>query len=233
MEETHQNFSYANADPETTLMQPRFDESEAQTARPVVPLSRSTSLPRRTLPVALVLVSALIGGLVSVVAYRLYQRPAQTQTQTRVTEQTPTTQGSQTPPPVLTAAAPAPAEAAPRVERKEIASVDATKKTEEASAKDEPAVVARDETKKVAADEKRAEHRAEQDARATRDSAPRARRVEVITSPDAMRGGRDRRRDDETTDQIQPDPRDARHARRARGRNIDRIRDIFGAPPPG
>jgi hypothetical protein len=231
MEETQQNISYANADPETTLMQPRFDESEAQTARPVVPLSRGASLPRRTLPFALVLVSALIGGLVSVVAYRLYQRPAQTQTQTRTTEQMPATQSSQATTPVLTAAAPTPAEAAPRIERKENASADATTKAEEASAKDEPVVVARDETKKVAAEEKRAEHRAGQDARAARDSAPRARRVDVITSPYATQ--RDRRRDDETTDQIQPDPRDARHARRARGRNIDRIRDIFGAPPPG
>jgi hypothetical protein len=229
MEETQQNISYANADPETTLMQPRFDESEAQTARPVVPLSRGASLPRRTLPVALVLVSALIGGLVSVVAYRLYQRPAQTQTQTRTTEQMPTTQSSQATTPVLTAAAPTPAEAALRVERKE--SADATAKVEEASAKDESAVVAREESKKVTADEKRAEHRAEQDARPARDSAPRARRVDVITSPYATQ--RDRRRDDETTDQIQPDPRDARHSRRARGRNIDRIRDIFGAPPPG
>ncbi|MCA1628919.1 MAG: hypothetical protein LC774_00810, partial [Acidobacteria bacterium] len=77
MAETQQNFPSGKTDPDATLLQPRFDEADAQVAQPVVPLSDAPrGRTRSRLPVALVLVSALLGGLVSVIAYRLYQRPA-------------------------------------------------------------------------------------------------------------------------------------------------------------
>jgi hypothetical protein len=56
----------------------------------------------------------------------------------------------------------------------------------------------------------------------------------VITSPEAERISHDRRRrDDEGAGNVQtpPDVRGGKHERRVKGRNIDRIRDIFGAPP--
>lgn len=69
------------ADPDKTLVQPRFDMSEEKTAQPVVPLAPSTRGGRRlggSLPIMIILVSAVVGGLVSVLAYRAYQRrPAQ------------------------------------------------------------------------------------------------------------------------------------------------------------
>jgi hypothetical protein len=52
-------------------------------------------------------------------------------------------------------------------------------------------------------------------------------RVDVITSPDATERVVRRRGDGGDDEQ-----RDDRRTRRVKGRNIDRIRDIFGAPPP-
>ena len=88
MEETTRNLTTGAAgenapaaDPDKTLVQPRFDVREEQTAQPVVPLSptpaRGGRLRGSSLPVVLIIVSALVGGLVSVFAYRAYQRPAQ------------------------------------------------------------------------------------------------------------------------------------------------------------
>jgi hypothetical protein len=110
MEEIQQNYTPMATDPEATLVQPRFDMSEEQTAQPVVPLAPTgAAWQRRRLPLALVLVSALVGGLVSVVAYRLYQRAAQPQAAQRVVTNEP----PPTPSPELTAAAPAKEDAAP------------------------------------------------------------------------------------------------------------------------
>jgi hypothetical protein len=68
--------------------------------------------------------------------------------------------------------------------------------------------------------------------RARRDQS-RARRVDVITSPDAERVVRERRRGDSDATDNPFGGREGRHEHRVKGRNIDRIRDIFGAPPPG
>jgi hypothetical protein len=67
--------------------------------------------------------------------------------------------------------------------------------------------------------------------RARRDQL-RARRVDVITSPDAERVVRERRRGDSDATDNPFGGREGRHEHRVKGRNIDRIRDIFGAPPP-
>ena len=248
MEEMQQSF--LNTDPDSTLVPPRFDAAEAQTAQPVVPLARVTARQSR-LPVALVLVSALLGGLVSVAAYRLFLRPTPTQetVHTGVPADVPKTMATPAPQasPLLTASAPVTSETA----RAETPAPAAESKPE-ASA---PVVVAttraiRDEEKaaREQADARQKEERAAREtetrrdtSRTVRDEAPRARRVEVIpTYPDGERVGNDRRRnrDDEATDyQLPRDQGEGRRGggggRRARGRNIDRIRDIFGAPPPG
>ncbi|HZG50876.1 MAG TPA: hypothetical protein VEZ40_01960, partial [Pyrinomonadaceae bacterium] len=66
-------------EPDATLATPRFDEVEAQVARPVVPLAGrpAGSGRRRQWPIALVLISALAGGVVSLLAFRLYQQRQQ------------------------------------------------------------------------------------------------------------------------------------------------------------
>src|SRR5437763_1558017 len=48
------------ADPDATLVTPRFGEAEAQTARPVVPLASAARRRRRVWP--LLVISALLGG---------------------------------------------------------------------------------------------------------------------------------------------------------------------------
>lgn len=270
MEEISQDYPQGATDSEATLVQPRFDESEAQTAQKVIPLTRNVSWQRR-LPVALVLISALVGGLVSVVAYRVYQRTSPRQATHAAAP--PETQAAE-----LSASAPATENAAP-AKTKDDASPHAPQQSdaandEAATAPKETATAPKNESEtknestsrnepapRVAAPEKhddesakgtaaaarvarrsdeesssREDRRRADDDRAARESAPRSRRVDVIPSypDDGVRVERDRRRDsDEATDyQLPPDRRDDRHGRHGRRRNIDRIRDIFGAPPP-
>jgi hypothetical protein len=243
MAETQQNFPSGTTDPEATLVQPRFDDAESQIAQPVVPLSREPRRPTRSrLPVALVLVSALLGGLVSVLAYRLYQRPSagaqpateQTvQTSEQTTKQQPAPQPTQTP--ELTAAVPAAEESAPRTH---VEPTPVPNKREEAD--DDEAKTARvvekkhDEEGKAREDTRaREERRRDDEPRAARVAEPRARKVDVITSSqDGTGDERDARRHEATDYQFPNDSRENRRARRPKQRNIDRIRDIFGAPPP-
>lgn len=241
MEEMQQSYVARTGDPEATLVQPRFDATEAQTAQPVVPLApRPYARPRRSLPFAMVLVSALLGGVVSVVAYRLYQRrpqePRQQQSQSASAQPVaePVPQGAKTP--ELTAAVPSKVETAPAganivTERRETApaperNVGAAKNEEKSAARDENAGGMSRETAGRKRDER---------------DAPAARRVEVIPSyPQGERVGRDSRRDgDEATDYEVP-ARAREHrgggSRERKGeqkrRNVDRIRDIFEGPPP-
>src|SRR5437763_5637954 len=60
------------ADPDATLVTPRFGEAEAQTARPVVPLASAARRRRRVWP--LLVISALLGGAVSIFGLYVYQR---------------------------------------------------------------------------------------------------------------------------------------------------------------
>jgi hypothetical protein len=250
MAETQQNFPAGASDPEATLLQPRFDEAEAQIAQPVVPLSGARlNRTHSRLPVALVLVSALLGGLVSVLAYRLYQRPArepqpatgqQTATQTQqtatqtTTQQQPAPQPTQTP--ELTAAVPAAEESAP-TPRVETAPAPAKREERDERAADEekPARVAEkkheEEGKGREENRAREERRRDDEPRAARVAEPRARRVDVIPSyPDVDE--RDTRRVGASDYELPNDRREGRRGRRPKRRNIDRIRDIFGAPPP-
>lgn len=248
MEEMQQSF--LNSDPDATLVAPRFDEAEAQTAQPVVPLARASVWQPRRLPVALVLVSALLGGLVSVAAYRLFLRPARTQEAVQAgasaeapkTAATPAPQEASTPP-LLTASVPTKEETA----RAEVPASVESKPEERApvvetrAAKDEDKKI-EDKAVRAEADARQRDERASRESAARRDSPravreepPRARRVEVIPAyPDGDRIGHDRRRDHDDAGDYQPDRRDGRRwGHRIKGRNIDRIRDIFGAPPPG
>ena len=243
MADTQQNFPPVTTDPEATLLQPRFDESDAQVAQPVVPLSGAPhSLTRSRLPIALVLVSALLGGLVSVLAYRLYQRaprqaqPASVQAATQAAQQ-PAPQATQTP--ELTAAVPAAEENAPPPQQEAESAPAPDRRAESAAAEEEKApraaVAKRDEEDKARDDSKtREERRRDDEPRAVRVAEPRSRKVDVIPSyPDRVVDERDARRVEASDYELPNGPREGRRARRQKRRNIDRIRDIFGAPPPG
>lgn len=270
MEEIQQNYAAGATDPDATIVQPRFDISEEQTAQPVVPLAggaATTWRGGRRLPLALVLISALVGGLVSVFAYRLFQHAAHP-SQVSLPAATRASQLS----PELTAAAAnasrdaAPAKVANTTEtntateetKNETEKVEATKyesakneitKSETASVPSVGPTASRatDTTDKGGERVKRSAPQAATPRADRRDDegasraaqrpraveVERARRVDVITSPDAEeRGGRVRRGEIDGDGQWRPEGREDRRARRARGRNIDRIRDIFGAPPP-
>jgi hypothetical protein len=251
MQEIQHNYTQGTSDPEETLVQPRFDMSEEQTAQPVVPLMRpAASWQRRRLPLALVLVSALVGGLVSVVAYRLYQRASQPVATQQVVTNNPQPVHS----PELTAAVPAKEEVAPVRGATNAAAPTGEAKNEAASPSSDEAstrttaATGDGDKKGKRADEvatPRVERRVDEGAaredrqrsgdevdRARRET-PRARRVDVITSPEAeQRVGHERRRADGDVTDNPFEGREGRHARRVKGRNIDRIRDIFGAPPP-
>jgi hypothetical protein len=233
MAEIQENFPTGTSDPDATLLQPRFDEAESQIAQPVVPLSREPRRPTRSrLPVALVLVSALLGGLVSVLAYRLYQRPARAQQPTageavpQAKPQQPAPRNSQTP--ELTAAVPAAEESAPRTGRES-----APREREESTAVGEEKTARVAQRKHDEETKGREERRSEDEPPAARAAEPRARRVDVITSHrDGVGDERDKHREAATDYQLPNDEREDRRARRPKRRNIDRIRDIFGAPPP-
>ena len=238
MAEIPQNFPTGTTDNEETLVQPRFDEAESQTAQPVVPLTHEARGAWRgsRLPVALVLVSALLGGLVSVIAYRLYLRPsaeaqpATEQTTTR-TAQPPAPQSSPTP--ELTAAFPAAEESAPPTQVETAPAPGKREEREETSKADEEKTPRAVEKKRDEERVVRAEPRRDDEPRAARVAEPRARRVDVIPSySDAVRDERDTRRVGATDYELPNGAREGRRARRPKRRNIDRIRDIFGAPPP-
>lgn len=226
------------ADPEKTLVAPRFDAREVVTAQPVVPLAESPP-PRRerrqgTLPVVLILVSALVGGLVSVFAYRLYQQRAQ---QSSASRQQPAAVEA---PPVTpeihvreAAAATPEVIVEPTPEAEEVAELNAP---EEAAVREE----AREDRAGRELEPAR-ERAAAEERPATTASRPRARRVEEITTPtEAPRRGRYDGR--EATDYEVParrpraerraERRAARQAERRAERNIDRVRAIFEGPPP-
>jgi hypothetical protein len=232
------------------LSTPRFDEVEAQVARPVVPLDsnfvkRGGGARGRQWPIALVLISALAGGVVSLLAFRLYQQRQQqsqvaaTQSGTQTDTQTPETDAAETSASTQPAAATetqAQSDAPVVFEefdpaKETIASggdAKTARKATEADAK--PPVVNKEE-------------RTEEAKPAPRAAEPRPRLVETITSPRQVeaRGEnvrRDERRDDddayfeERRERRRERRNQRREGRRGRGRNIDRIKDIFEGPPP-
>lgn len=239
---------------DASLSTPRFDAVEAQVARPVVPLADNFGkrgggsvggLRRRQWPIALVLISALAGGVVSLLAFRLYQQRQQSQVvSTQVSgAETEATGAEQIPEPTplaQTAETEAQADAPVVFEefdpaKEGIATAGGSNggdprpaRTTEADAK--PAATVKEERKEEAKPAPRA-------------AEPRPRLVEAIPAPRQVeaRGenvSRDERRnnDDEYFEERRERRRERRNQRReerrGRGRNIDRIKDIFeGAPP--
>ena len=263
MEETQKFFEPTQVQGEETLVTasdgslqtPRFDEVEAQVARPVVPLAGSAvrrglvGVRRRQWPIALVLISALAGGVVSLLAFRLYQQRQQTQVATQADTQTPETnsaaaQTTEPTPLAQTAATETGAQSEAPVVFEEF---DPAK--EGVAASGGSGVEARPARKATEADakpsagkEERADSAAKPAPRANAESKPRL--VEVITAPRPVeaRGenvSRDERRRDDYNDAYE-DRRERRRERREQrregrrgpGRNIDRIKDIFEGPPP-
>jgi len=246
-------------DPEKTLVAPRFDAREVVTAQPVVPLADPPAAPpaarlaaRRDarqggLPLLLILVSALVGGLVSVFAYRLYQQRVE---QSSAREQ-PAAVESPAPTPGLSAGAAAVetpvatlevmAEPAP-TPKDEVAEVrEAAVAPKEAPDREEP----RDDTagREHGAERERTtreERPATRSASATSATPaparrPTARRVEEITMPTSeLIVRRERRaRREAGDDEASSRPRaNRRGAERDSERNIDRVRAIFEGPPP-
>jgi hypothetical protein len=252
MEEQRQNLragaadpEQAVADPEKTLVAPRFDAREVVTAQPVVPLHDSPPELRArrqgTLPLLLILVSALVGGLVSVFAYRLYQQRAQ-QPSAREQQQQPAVVEAPALTPEIPAAAAAVETPAPTPEV-----IEETRPTPEAEIA---------EVREAAAPEERAEREEAREDRAGRELGeareratreerptergttarrPTARRVEEITTPtEDLRVRRGRYDGREASDyEVPARPRaNRRPARRAAERNIDRVRAIFEGRPP-
>lgn len=248
-----------DVDPEKTLVAPRFDAREALTAQPVVPLSDAPPVRRErrqgTLPLVLILVSALVGGLVSVFAYRLYQQRAQ-QSSAREQQQQPASVEAPALTPEISAGAAAAAEtpaATPEVIEEtqpapdaEIAEVRETDVPEEAPEEAAPRVETREV--KAARDPGPAGERAgrEEDSAARNNAArrPTARRVEEIKTPtEDLRVRRERDDGNEATDYETPRRAaraerratrraERRAARRVGERNIDRVRAIFEGSPP-
>ena len=260
MEDQRQNLRAAaadagktDADPEKTLVAPRFDAREALTAQPVVPLADAPTVRRErrqgTLPLVLILVSALVGGLVSVLAYSLYQQRVR-QTAAR-SEELPSVSAS----PVSPTLAPTPETSAAAAETA------ATPEVIEETAPDEEVAEVReaDVPEAAPAREEAREDRAGRDRdsageRASREEQPAARgdatrrptarRVEEITTPtEDLRIRRGRYDGREASDyEVPARPRaerraarraERRAARRAGERNIDRVRAIFEGSPPG
>ena len=230
-------------EPDATLATPRFDEVEAQVARPVVPL---TGRPagrggRRQWPIALVLISALAGGVVSLLAFRLYQQ--RQQSQTAASEVDGRTQGAEA------TESPAP-EGAAAVGADEQAQADAPVVFEEFDPAKEggrvsdatpsrPKATAEAASPPARRDEATAEPKVESKP-AARAPEPKPRLVETIAGPrqvearhEDARGGGDRAEEEDIYDRRRERRRQRREQRREQRRNIDRIKDIFEGTPPG
>lgn len=256
MEERTQNLQAGAADTEKTaddaektLVAPRFDAREALIAQPVVPLADSPvarRAPRRqgTLPLVLILVSALVGGLVSVFAYRLYQQRAE-QPSARAQQQQPAAVEAPALTPEISAAAAETPAATPEVIEEEepqpapeaeVAEVRETAAAAEASEREE----AREDRAGGRDPEAARERESSEERPATRNvpaaaKRPSARRVEEITTPtEDLRVRRERYDGREASDyEVPRRPRANRRAgRRAGERNIDRVRAIFEGSPP-
>ena len=240
------------SDPEKTLIAPRFDARETVAAQPVVPLADSpvARVARRqgTLPILLILVSALVGGLVSVFAYRLYQqrlpqssareqqRPANVEAPALTPEISARAQTDEAPavaPEVIPEVIEEP-QPAPDAEVAEVRAAATSGGADEREA-------ARDD--RAGRDVEAAREGAEREERPASARRPTARRVEEITTPtEDLRVRRERYDGKEASDyEVPPRTRaerraarraERRAARRDGERNIDRVRAIFEGPPP-
>jgi hypothetical protein len=224
MTEAEQQQLSAPFDSDMTIAAPRFDAAEAQEAQPVVPLADVRQRPR-TWP--LLLLSALLGGAVSICALYLYQRPPARTSDAHTATQLPAAQ-TQTNAPVAneTAQAEAPPPVAARTQAP--AATDAAEHSAVAVA-----APAGEELKMTKRERKRAESAMKDTNQAERDAerkmrAQHAERVAVHHDAARQNGpAPDERAPRETR------PRTVTQKPHTPPRNVDRIRDIFeGTPPP-
>jgi hypothetical protein len=256
MEETEKLFEPTPVDRDATLVTPRFDEVEAQVARPVVPLAGGRPVARtarrRQWPIALVLISALAGGVVSILAFRMYQQRqqqvvAQSDSETAQADNAAQQQSSEPTPQ---------AQAADDAASEEQAQTNAPVVFEEFDPAKEGVATsvggnATRTAKAADADAKTSTAAGKEERKENAKPAPRAaesrpRLVETIPAsrPVEARGenvSRDERRDDDFFEERRERRRQRREAwrrderreeRRGPRRNIDRIKDIFEGPPP-
>jgi hypothetical protein len=215
MTAAEQNQLSAQVDADATLVTPRFDAAEAQEAQPVVPLAEVRAA-RRTWP--LLLLSALLGGAVSIAGLYLYQRPRNpslnTQTQTTPAADTTALPETAQVAPSLptdvhpqTAAATSDAVHTATVNAPPVKPVERTRATEQTRGTEQkPQAAASDEPAR----------RTEPSTARREANAPRGERV---ANERSARTERPRPAPTRPTPQPQ--------------RNVDRIRDIFeGARPP-
>ncbi|HEV2799980.1 MAG TPA: hypothetical protein VGW12_05775 [Pyrinomonadaceae bacterium] len=234
-------------EPDATLATPRFDEVEAQVARPVVPLgARPARLGgRRQWPIALVLISALAGGVVSILAFRLYQQRQQQQTQVSATEvqaRTPqdASETTASPAPTPEAASDEQAQADAPVVFEEFDPAkegdrvtDAAPSRPKATVTDAAPPARNDEAKDEARDNSKPSPRLVETIKSPRtQSAPAPRQIEA-RHEDVLRREDERAGDDDFYERRRERRRQRREQRREQRRNIDRIKDIFEGTPPG
>ncbi|HZH31289.1 MAG TPA: hypothetical protein VEY11_11055 [Pyrinomonadaceae bacterium] len=231
-------------EPDATLVTPRFDEVEAQVARPVVPLAgrpaRSSSA-RRQWPIALVLISALAGGVVSLLAFRLYQqRQSTAAATTNVDAQADTAEAAQLPQPTPAGALASTDQQAQSDAPVVFEEFDPAK--EGGGISDAAPARPRVTTETAAPPAARPKEEAREEPKAAvapRAAEPKPRIVETIAAPRPVESRqedvhRDDRRagDEDFGERRRERRRQRREERREQRRNIDRIKDIFeGAPP--
>jgi hypothetical protein len=227
MTETEQTVLAEPTDPEATLVAPRFDVADAQTAQPVVPLA--VVRPHRIWP--LLLLSALLGGAVSLFGLYLYQRPLARKVvvQSAVNAQ-PTNTTPASPMPTATTA-PVQIVAQADTPRTDVRPPETQATEQTSTAPIEPPKQAEHvvETKHVQAKPgaaQQADKQAEQEQSKGTGAEVRPRLVETKPTPDLPHRDDQPRTDRTHNDQAQP------ATLHKRSRNVDRIRDIFEGPPP-
>ncbi len=246
MESTQEFFDEGEA--EATLVSPRFDVQELQTARAVVPLTQPQAArggaSRRPRSLGLILMSALLGGAVSVFAFRLYQQRHQADAAAPATAAAPT----RTQPAPTVAKPAAPVETAANDVRNATAQPTLSAPSAVGEKRNQPAVaqpnkdeLEREKTVAVATDARRtaktevvrSNERPAAAVTSTERERPKARMIEVI--PAAPRQAEaDARRDDNgglSAEERRARRRERREPR-TQPRNVDRIRDIFEGSPP-
>ncbi|HEX8635955.1 MAG TPA: hypothetical protein VF703_17545 [Pyrinomonadaceae bacterium] len=234
-------------EPDATLATPRFDEVEAQVARPVVPLAgrpAGSVLRRRQWPIALVLISALAGGVVSLLAFRLYQQRQQSPAvASEVENGTPeAADATASPAPIPADTAVAATEGQAPVVFEEFDPAKEGGAVSDAAPSRPQAAAATAVIPAARKDEPKEEVRTEAKP-APRAAEPKPRLVETLPAPRQVEARhQDTRRADDGADEEEFYDRrrerrrqqreQRREQRRGQQRNIDRIKDIFeGAPP--
>ncbi|PYS92208.1 MAG: hypothetical protein DMF64_09485 [Acidobacteria bacterium] len=236
MTEAEQTFLSEPNDPETTLITPRFDAAETQMAQPVVPLAARRAR-RRVWP--LLLLSALLGGAVSLFGLYLYQRPSARTSTTQPTTNRPAAvvaPVNATPTPAPTATVQVATQASDAHEQAK----EQERAAEPAPTDDAPTGVQPKPSEPAVVEARRAPAQPGAEKREIKEQVKPARAAGTEVRPrlvDVMRDGHDadaQHRDVPTPREARPRERQPQPtAPRTQPRNVDRIRDIFeGEPPP-